>query len=147
MPELDIGEVVRRSGLAASTLRFYEERSLIRSVGRAGLRRQYDSSVLDRLALIALGRAAGFSLVEIATMFATDGPPQIDRQLLLARANALDRQIARLVAMREGLRHAAVCRAASHADCPRFRRLLKAALAGKLDGRTRQASVRHPPDD
>jgi DNA-binding transcriptional MerR regulator len=55
---MDIAAVVRRSGVPASTLRFYEEKGLIASVGRKGLRRRFDPSVLERLALIALGRAA-----------------------------------------------------------------------------------------
>ena len=53
---MDISEVVRHSGVAASTLRFYEDKGLIRSIGRHGLKRVYGSGVLDRLALIALGR-------------------------------------------------------------------------------------------
>jgi DNA-binding transcriptional MerR regulator len=52
---LDIGEVVRRTGVPASTLRFYEEKGLLAASGRHGLRRQYDEGVLDRLALIAVG--------------------------------------------------------------------------------------------
>ena len=58
MKDLDIAEVSRRSGLSAATLRFYEEKGLIRSVGRHGLRRLFDSGVLERLALIAVGRPA-----------------------------------------------------------------------------------------
>lgn len=65
MIKLDIAEVAQRSGVPASTLRFYEEKGLIASSGRRGLRRQFDAGVLDRLALIALGRAAGFSLDEM----------------------------------------------------------------------------------
>ena len=63
---MDIAQVTRRSGLPPSTLRYYEERGLIAPIGRQGLRRQYDPKVLDRLALISLARAAGFSLEEIA---------------------------------------------------------------------------------
>jgi DNA-binding transcriptional MerR regulator len=125
--ELDIGEVSRRSGVPASTLRYYEEIGLISSIGRRGLRRQFDARVLERLALIALGRAAGFSLDEIATTFAPDGRTRIDRRMLATKADALDRTIGRLVAMRNGLRHAAVCPAPSHMECPTFRRYLKAA--------------------
>ena len=73
MRDLDIGEVAKRAGIPASTLRFYEEKGLVGSVGRRGLRRQYDPDVLERLALIALGRSAGFSLDQIARMFAPDG--------------------------------------------------------------------------
>jgi len=59
---LDIAEVAQRSAVPAATLRFYEEKGLIASTGRRGLRRLFDADVLQRLALIALGRAAGFSL-------------------------------------------------------------------------------------
>ena len=62
MPALDITEVARRSGVPASTLRFYEEKKLISSIGRRGLRRLFDPRVVERLAFIALGRASGFSL-------------------------------------------------------------------------------------
>jgi DNA-binding transcriptional MerR regulator len=134
---LDITEVAQRSGVAASTLRFYEEKGLIASIGRRGLRRVFDARVLERLALIALGCAAGFSLDEIARMFAPDGRPQIDRQMLAAKAEELDRTIQKLVAMREGLRHAAACPAPSHLECPTFRRLLRAAGSGAF-GRERK---------
>jgi DNA-binding transcriptional MerR regulator len=143
---MDITEVGRRSGLPASTLRFYEEKGLIASVGRQGLRRLFAPAVLDQLALIALGRAAGFSLDEIRTMFAPDGQPGIDRQLLSSKADEIDRQVKRLQAMSSGLRHAAVCGAPSHAECPSFQRLLSAAAAGALDdSSTRTLRRRGPP--
>ncbi|GAA2513991.1 helix-turn-helix domain-containing protein [Streptomyces levis] len=129
MTELDIAEVAQRAGLPASTLRFYEEKGLIASTGRRGLRRQYDPGVLERLALIALGRTAGFSLDEIARMFAPDGRPRIDRRMLTDKADELDRRIRELGALRDSLRHAAACPAPSHLECPTFRRLLAEATA------------------
>ncbi len=129
---MDIAEVARRSGVPASTLRFYEEKNLIASVGRRGLRRTFDPRVLERLALIALGRSAGFSLDEIARMFAADGRPKIDRRALADKAEELDGTIRKLSAMRDGLRHAAVCPAPSHLECPTFRRLLRAAASGAI---------------
>jgi DNA-binding transcriptional MerR regulator len=138
MRELDIAEVSRQSGLPASTLRYYEEIGLIASIGRRGLRRQFDARVLERLALIALGRAAGFTLEEVAGMFAPDGRPRIDRALLAAKAEELDLRIRRLSAMRDGLRHAAACPAPSHLECPTFRRYLRAA-SGLVDARRARA--------
>ncbi|HEX7890748.1 MAG TPA: helix-turn-helix domain-containing protein [Ramlibacter sp.] len=132
---MDIAEVARRSGVAASTLRFYEEKGLIASVGREGLRRRFAPDVLDQLALIALGQASGFSLDEIRGLFSPAGKPDIDRQMLREKADAIDATIRRLQAMREGLRHAAECPAKSHAECPTFQRLLKAAAAGVLQRR------------
>jgi len=136
--DLDIAEVAQRSGVPASTLRFYEEKGLIAATGRRGLRRLFDPDVLERLALIALGGAAGFSLDEIARMFAPDGRPRIDRQMLTAKAEELDRTIRKLSAMRDGLRHAAACRAPSHMECPTFRRLLRAAASGAIGARRKK---------
>ena len=132
MKDIDIAELAQLSGVRASTLRFYEEKRLIASHGRRGLRRLFDPGVVDRLALIALGRAAGFSLDEIARMFAPDGRPRIDRRKLAAKADELDRTIRKLNAMRDGLRHAAACPAPSHMECPTFRRLLRVAASGKF---------------
>lgn len=127
MADLDISDVARRSGLPASALRFYEEKGLIASVGRRGLHRLFDPRVLERLSLISLGRAAGFTLEEISNMFAADGRPRIDRQLLARKADQLDETIRKLLAMRNGLRHAARCPAPSHLECPTFRRLMAGA--------------------
>jgi DNA-binding transcriptional MerR regulator len=137
--DLDIGEVAKRAGIPASTLRFYEEKGLVASVGRRGLRRQYDREVLERLALIALGRSAGFTLDEIARMFAPGGKLHVDRPMLTAKADELDLTIRKLSAMRDGLRHAAACRAPSHMECPTFRRLLK--VAAETTARKRKARV------
>ncbi|MET9408423.1 helix-turn-helix domain-containing protein [Streptomyces sp. NPDC002935] len=132
MPDLDIAEVARRAGVPASTLRFYEEKGLIAPTGRRGLRRQFDPGVLERLALIALGRSAGFSLDEIARMFAPDGRAHIDRQVLADKAEELDRTIRELGVLRDSLRHAAACPAPSHLECPTFRRILGAAASGAV---------------
>lgn len=139
MRELDIAQVAQQSGVAASTLRFYEEKGLITSTGRRGLRRVFDSKVLERLALIALGRTAGFSLEEIALMFAPDGRPRIDRQKLKAKAGELDQTIRRLSTMRDGLLHAAACPAPSHLECPTFRRILRAAASGAISAPEKRA--------
>ena len=129
MAMLDIAQVAKRSPVPASTLRYYEEQGLIASIGRRGLRRLFDPAVLQRLALIALGRAGGLSLAEIGQLFGPDGNPRIDRRLLSAKADELDATIRRLTAMRDGLRHAAACPAPSHMECPTFRRLLKLSSA------------------
>jgi DNA-binding transcriptional MerR regulator len=144
---MDIAEVAKRSGVPASALRFYEEKRLIASVGRRGLRRLFDPRVLERLALIALGRSAGFSLDEIARMFAPDGRPQIDRRVLAAKAEELDGTIRKLSAMRDGLRHAAVCPAPSHMECPTFRRLLRGAASGAIGERRRKSSRQRRPNN
>jgi DNA-binding transcriptional MerR regulator len=129
---MDISEVARRTGVRASTLRFYEKKGLIAATSPAGERRHFAADVLDQLALIALGQAGGLSLDEIRLMLSADGAVQVDRKLLLAKAGEIDATIKRLRAMSQGLRHAAECPAANHAQCPTFQRLLKIAAAGRL---------------
>ncbi len=135
---LDIAVVSRRSGVPVSALRFYEEKRLIASAGRRGLRRLFDSKVLERLAVIVLGRAAGFSLEEIAQSFLPDGRIRVDRARLSAKAEELDRRIQSLTAIRDSLRHAAVCPARSHMECPKFQRYVRLAGAGRFATPTRK---------
>ncbi|MDY6976500.1 MAG: helix-turn-helix domain-containing protein [Pseudomonadota bacterium] len=131
---MEISQVAKKSGVSASTLRFYEEKGLISSIGRQGIRRVFSPNVLERLELIALGRAAGFSLEEIAGILGNEAKPEIDRELLLRKANELDGTIKKLTAMRDGLQHAAACTAPSHLECPRFRRLMNLAATGVING-------------
>ncbi len=134
---MDISEVARRTGIAASALRYYEHRGLIASVGPPGTRRRFAPNVLGQLALVALGQAAGLSLDEIQSMLSPQGDPNIDRKLLATKADEMEAKARQLRAMSRGLRHAAACRAPSHAQCPTFQRLLKAAATGALNGRRR----------
>ncbi|UWQ54804.1 helix-turn-helix domain-containing protein [Leisingera caerulea] len=133
MKLLDIGEVAERSGTAASALRYYEEIGLISSAGRKGLRRQFGPETLLQLSLITLGKAAGFSLQEIAGMLGKDGRPDLPRDQLHARADALEAQIRELSALKDALRHMAECPAPSHLECPKFQKLLQAgSLTAKV---------------
>ena len=137
---MDIAEVAKRAGLPTSTLRFYEEKGLISSIGRNGQRRLFAAQVLERLAVIALGRSAGFSLEEIRSMLPSGGKIQVRREMLLARADQVERSIKQLKAVRDGLRHAANCPEENHLDCPTFQRLMRAALAGQIEPLTVAAS-------
>ena len=130
---MDISEVAKRTGVSAATLRYYEKRGLIVSLAARGTRRQFAPTVLDQMALVALGQVAGLSLDEVHSMLSPNGQPNIDRKLLAAKARELDTTIRQLSAVRRGLRHAAVCPAPSHAECPTFKKLLKAAASGALD--------------
>ena len=102
---------------------------MLKSLAGRGQRRQFAADVADRLALIALGQAAGFSLDEVGAMLVD---LQVDRQMLLAKADALDARIRRLQAMSKGLRHAAQCPEEDHLCCPKFQRLMKLSAAGVL---------------
>ena len=141
---MDISDVAKRTGVPASTLRYYENRGLITSLAPQGTRRRFSAAVLDQLALIALGQAAGLSLDEVQTMLSPSGRPKINRQLLAAKASELDTKIRQLSAVRRGLRHAAACPAPSHAECPTFKNLLKAAASGALYGQRQKDSKKIP---
>jgi DNA-binding transcriptional MerR regulator len=142
---MDISEVARKSGVAASALRYYERKGLIHSLESGGARRKFSPKVLDQLALIALGQAAGFSLDEIRAMLTPNGEPNIDRTKLAAKADELEAMVVRLKAMIRGLRHAVVCPATSHAACPSFQKLLKAAASGALETRQRRLAPGRSP--
>lgn len=106
--ELTIGEVAARSGVAASALRFYEARGLVRSSRTSGNQRRYERAVLRRIALIQAGRAAGIPLERIRaaldTLPAGRTPTRRDwERLSRAWRNDLDRQIAALHAIRDRL--------------------------------------------
>jgi len=141
---MDIAEVAKHTGVPASTLRYYEKQGLIASVGRQGIRRRFAPGVLDQLAFISLGQAAGLSLDEIRSMLLPNGHPSIDRQMLADKADEIDALIKRLRAVSRGLRHAAACPAPSHAECPSFQKLLKAAASGALEKRWRRPGLKLP---
>lgn len=63
---LTIGEAARRSGVATSTLRFYETRGLIHSVRVSGNHRRYHRAMLRRISIIRIAQTLGLSLREIA---------------------------------------------------------------------------------
>ena len=123
---LDIGDVSRQTGLPVSTLRFYESKGLITSVGRNGLRRLFDGNIIERLSLITLGRTAGFTLEEIASMFTPNGI-DIDRKKLADKAEELQNTIKQLTTVYKGLIHASQCPEDNHLACPKFRRIMRVA--------------------
>jgi DNA-binding transcriptional MerR regulator len=84
---LSIGEVAGRSGVAASTLRYYEDSGLLRPQSRVAGRRRYDQTVLTRLEVIGLCKAAGFSLDEIRVLLADDEPGRPASRSLAAQAH------------------------------------------------------------
>jgi DNA-binding transcriptional MerR regulator len=141
---MDISDVAEHSGLAPSALRYYEEIGLIRSVGRSGLRRQFEPSVLLKLSLIGLGRRAGFSLTEIAGMFGRDDTLNLPRPELHTKADEIQRQMLELRILRDALRHVADCRATSHLECPSFRKLLRSATRTRKPGHGAARHARKP---
>lgn len=128
MKELDIREIADLSGFSPSALRYYEKRGLIQPVGRNGLRRQYHENVLNKLQLITLGQAAGFSLDDIAAMFGAKGTIAIDREQLHQQSLKIDNTIRRLQLLSRGLKHAARCTQPEHTECEEFQKIVSRGL-------------------
>ena len=108
MDLLAIGEVARRSGMAPSALRYYEDLGLIAATRTAGGARRYPRSVLRRLAVIRAARNVGLSLPEVREALETlppDRPPTTTDWARLSGEwrDRLDEQIAALTRLREGL--------------------------------------------
>lgn len=125
---LDITQLSRQSGFPASKLRYYEDVGLIRSVGRKGLKRLYENDVNTSLMIISLGQIAGFSLAEIRNLIGSEGRANLDHDVLRQKAGEIDRQIKQLRSLSDGIRHIANCSAPNHLECPRFQRIMRAAL-------------------
>jgi DNA-binding transcriptional MerR regulator len=137
---LDIAEVAERAGLAPSALRFYEKRGLIASDGRNGLRRTYRPDIVGRLALVACARGAGFTIAEIAR-FVRATPSDTELRARMAdKARELDEDIARLVRMRDSLRHASTCPHEPLVECPDFKTTFETPAAQAIRPPATQAA-------
>jgi MerR family transcriptional regulator, redox-sensitive transcriptional activator SoxR len=132
---ISIGELARRSGLAASALRFYEDAGLIVSGRSDAGRRQFPRSVLRRVAFIRAAQAVGLSLDQIRTALAglPDGrtPTQADWQRLSrAWQPLLDERIAALTRLRDQLGSCIGCGCLSLSKCALYNAGDQAAARG-----------------
>lgn len=119
---MTISEVARRSGVAASALRFYEERDLIRSERAGSGHRRYPRAVLRRIAFIVFAQKIGLSLDEIAAevgrLPANHVPVRADWARLSGSWTArIDRRIAELERLRSSLTQCIGCGCLSLKDC------------------------------
>jgi MerR family redox-sensitive transcriptional activator SoxR len=127
-----IGELARRTGVAASALRYYEELGLLPPVRRVSGQRRYDGSAVELVGMIVLLRDIGFSLGEIRVLISSRSrSPEAWRDLAHQKLAELDQRIAKAETARDALRHALRCRHEDVRDCPRFVGVLAATLAGE----------------
>ena len=123
VPELlTIGEVARRSGVASSALRFYEERGLIRSERAGSGHRRYPRPVLRRIAFIVFAQRVGLTLEEIRDELdrlpADRAPSRRDWSRLSSGWSArIDRRIAELERLKAGLTECIGCGCLSLERC------------------------------
>jgi DNA-binding transcriptional MerR regulator len=115
---MSIGEIAERSGVAATTLRFYEQEGLLSAPDRVGGRRRYGESVLVRLAVIGHCKTAGFSLGDIRILLADDAPGRAaSRVLAEAKLSDIDAQMTALARAREIIEWAMTCPCSSVDAC------------------------------
>ena len=126
MAELRIGEVAKRSGIAASAIRFYEAERLIPKPDRLNGQRVYPETVLDQLAMIDLAKSVGFTLAEIKQLIAGFGlrkpPGERWRSLTGAKRAELDERIKEAQRMKTVLETIARCHCPTLSDCARVLR-------------------------
>jgi MerR family transcriptional regulator, redox-sensitive transcriptional activator SoxR len=116
-----IGEVARRAGVAASTLRYYEREGLLPRPARSSNRRTYDSRAMGRIRIIQLARNAGFSIAETRAFINSHPSGSIPsvrwRSLADRKIQEMDALIARATQMKSLLRSSFKCGCATIEDC------------------------------
>jgi MerR family transcriptional regulator, redox-sensitive transcriptional activator SoxR len=131
-PNLTIGEVARRAGVATSSIRYYERIGLLPDPGRESGQRRYDADVLGKLAFIGVAQSAGFKLREIKELVdGVDGSGDLGRRMRSLSAQKLDEVEAlleRTKAMKGWLEVAKECGCTSPSECALFPAPGEAAL-------------------
>jgi MerR family redox-sensitive transcriptional activator SoxR len=119
---LTISEVSRRSGVAASALRFYEQRGLMKSERAGSGHRRYPRSVLRRIAFIVFAQKIGLSLDEVGGLLAKLPDNRVPERADWARLSGswtkrIDERIAELERLRAGLTRCIGCGCLSLQQC------------------------------
>ena len=120
--ELSIGEVSKRSGVAASALRFYEERGLITSERAGSGHRRFPRAVLRRIAFIVFAQRIGLTLEEIGGELAKLPPDRAPNKRDWSRLSGrwsgrIDAKIAELERLKAGLTECIGCGCLSLERC------------------------------
>jgi MerR family redox-sensitive transcriptional activator SoxR len=123
-PELTIGEIARRAGVAASTIRYYESIGLLPEPEREHGQRRYDEEVLGKLGFIGMAQSAGFSLEEIKGLVEgiDDGKDLSDpmRELSSRKLDEVEALLERTKAMKGWLEVAKECGCLTPEECALF---------------------------
>ena len=129
---LTIGELARRTRLAPSALRYYEELGLLAPAGRVSGKRSYPANAVETVGVIMFLREVAFSLAEIKSLLASrTESPAAWRELVARKVIELDEQIAKARTARVALDHALSCRQQDLLECPNFWDV----VADRLEGR------------
>lgn len=124
--EIDIGDLSHQTQISTATIRFYESKGLIKSIGRKGLRRQYPMHTCQTLALIKILQKGGMSLNEIQAVTIQDAKIKIDREIIPNIKIEIENRIDALNYLLVILSHVEKCPYQDHLNCPDFLKLLSA---------------------
>ena len=123
-PELTIGEVARRAGVATSAIRYYESIGLLPEPERESAQRRYDESVIGKLAFVGVAQSAGFSLDEIKELVEgvddREGMAAPMRSLSARKLDEVEALLERTKAMKGWLEVAKECGCATPEECALF---------------------------
>lgn len=123
-PELTIGEVARRAGVATSSIRYYERIGLLPEPDRLGGQRRYDPDVLGKLGFIRVAQDAGFKLREIKELIggveSANGLSEPMRSLSAQKLDEVEALLERTRAMKGWLEVAQECGCATPEECALF---------------------------
>ena len=121
---MKIGELAKRSGLSAHTIRYYERIGLLPEAARVHGQRRYESDVLGKLGFIGVAQSAGFKLAEIKELIhgvdSADGMAEHMRSLSTRKLQEVEAVLERTRAMKGWLEVARQCGCASPAECALF---------------------------
>jgi MerR family redox-sensitive transcriptional activator SoxR len=124
LPELTIGEVARRAGVATSSIRYYERIELLPAPERVSGQRRYRADVLGKLGFIGVAQSAGFKLAEIKELIegvdSGSGMAEQMRVLSARKLGEVEALLERTKAMKGWLEVAQECGCASPAECALF---------------------------
>ena len=124
LPELTIGEVARRAGVATSSIRYYERIELLPEPERVSGQRRYRADVLGKLGFIGVAQSAGFKLAEIGELMngidSAGGMGEPIRTLSAKKLDEVETLLERTKAMKGWLEVAQECGCATPAECALF---------------------------
>jgi MerR family redox-sensitive transcriptional activator SoxR len=124
LPELTIGEVARRAGVATSSIRYYERIALLPEPERVSGQRRYRADVIGKLGFIGVAQRAGFKLSEVKELIdGVDSDSDMGKHMRTLSAKKLDEVEAlleRTKAMKGWLEVAQQCGCATPAECALF---------------------------
>lgn len=128
---MSIGELAKRTGVAITALRYYDDLGLVRPITRASRQRRYDESAVRAVGVVLCLRDVGFSLAEIGELIASRAGTSRWSSLVDQKLAELAEQEHQLAVARTALEHARDCPAMDPSRCPRFWAIVDARLTGE----------------